>query len=61
MFDWNGCQQIAKTMSIANLEFAIRDCQKTIRVIENDGNQMPTGKYYDQISVYRSELEKRRK
>jgi hypothetical protein len=42
----------ARTMSIAGLEYSIRDCQDAIKGVNPN-------KYYDQISVYRQEIIRR--
>lgn len=51
-------EEYAGRLSLAALSWAIWDCQRTIRAM---GAMDPcTGKYFDQISVFRQEITRRR-
>ncbi len=55
IINWNEKEKLAKKMSIVELEFAIKDCIDCVR-LGIDG-----GYYQDEASIYRTELNKRRK
>jgi len=54
--DWNFVEEKAKKMSTEELLGAIYDIKKTI---DEQEHSLPTGKYWDELSVYRSELNRR--
>lgn len=58
--DWTRTEDYAKTLTVTELLYAIRDAQETIRLFEAGGLKHEAEYYYDEISVLRQELNKRR-
>ena len=53
--DWESKQRKARNMTNAELNYAIEDCRACVRLGIDDGY------YLDEISVYRKELDKRKR
>ena len=54
LLDWNAKQTYAKTLTIAQLMYAIKDCLEAAKAGIDEGY------YHDEASVYRTELNLRR-
>ena len=54
--DWNGVKERAEKMTEAEIDATILDCNRAINCKTED-----EGYYYDEISIYRTELKRRKK
>jgi hypothetical protein len=61
--DWARVEEIAKGMSVDQLEFSLRDIRETLRhadALDRELGGDRGGYYRDEASVYRRELDKRK-
>ena len=57
--DWTATEARAKRMGLAQLRYALSDCQHAARVVPEDAIGKDAGYYRDEASVYFRELSRR--